>query len=55
MIVVCPLGLLSELSVVLAVTPDLVHHGVRGLLREDDALGHVVIIIRNENQNEPEL
>ena len=55
MIVVCPLGVLSELSVVLAVTPDLVHHGVCGLLREDDGLGHVVNVIRNENQNESEL
>ena len=54
-IVVRPVGVLSELSVVLAVTPDLVHHGVRGLLREDDGLGHVVIVIHNENQNESEL
>ena len=50
-----PIGELSEPSVVLAVTPDLVHHGVRGLLGEDDGLGHVVIIILNENQNESEL
>ena len=54
-IVVRPVGELFELSVILAVTPDLVHHGVCGLLREDDGLGHVVIIILNENQNESEL
>ena len=54
-IVVRPVGELSEPSVVLAVTPDLVHHGVHGLLREDVALGHVVIIILYENQNESEL
>ena len=52
MIVVRPAG---ELPVVLAVTPDLVHHSVRGVLREDDGLGHVVIVILNENQNESEL
>ena len=45
----------SSVIVVLAVTPDLVHHGVHGLLREDVALGHVVIIILYENQNESEL
>ena len=55
MIVVRPVGVLSELSVVLAVTPDLVHYGVRGLLREEDGLGHVVLVIRNENQNKSEL
>ena len=55
MIVVRPVGMLSELSVVLAVAPDLVHYGVHGLLHEDDGLSHVVIIIRNENQNESEL
>ena len=55
MIVVRPVGELSDLAVVLAVSPDLVHHGVRGLLREDDGLGHVVIVILNENQNESEL
>ena len=54
-IVVRPVGELSDLAVVLAVSPDLVHHGVRGLLREDDGLGHVVIVILNENQNESEL
>ena len=54
-IVVRPVGELSEPSVVLAVTPDLVHHGICGLLREDDGLGHVVIVILNENQNESEL
>ena len=48
-------GELSEPSVVLAVTPDLVHHGVRGLLHEDDGLGHVVIVILNENQNDSEV
>ena len=48
MIVVHPVG---ELSVVLAMTPDLVHHGVCGLLCEDDGLGHVVIVILNESQN----
>ena len=42
----------SSVIVVLAVTPDLVHHGVHGLLSEDVALGHVVIIILYENQNE---
>ena len=52
--VVRPVGELSDLTVVLAVSPDLVHHGVRGLLREDDGLGHVVIVILNENQNESE-
>ena len=28
-------------------TPDLVHHGVRGGLREGDGQGHVVIVILN--------
>ena len=55
MIVVRPVGELSDLAVVLAVSPDLVHHGVRGVLREDDGLGHVVIVILSENQNESEL
>ena len=53
--VVRPGGELSDLAVVLAVSPDLVHHGVRGLLREEDGLGHVVIVILNENQNESEV
>ena len=53
-IVVRPAGELSDLVVVLAVSPDLVHHGVRGVLREDDGLGHVVIVILSENQNESE-
>ena len=43
-IVVRPKGGLSEPSVLLVETPDLVHHGVRGGLREDDGLGHVVIV-----------
>ena len=47
-IVVRPVGVLSELSVVLVVTPDLVHHVVRDLLCGDDGLGHVVIVILNE-------
>ena len=55
MIVVRPAGELSDLIVVLAVSPDLVHHGVRGFLREEDGLGHVVIVILCENQNESEL
>ena len=50
-IVVRPAGELSDLVVVLAVSPDLVHHGVRGVLREEDGLGHVVIVILCENQN----
>ena len=54
-IVVRPVGELADLAVVLAVSPDHVHHSVRGVLREDDGLGHVVIVIRNENQNESEL
>ena len=45
MIVVRPVGELSDLAVVLAVSPDLVHHGVCVLLREEDGLGHVVIVI----------
>ena len=45
----------GELPVVLALTPDLVHHGVCGLLSKDDGLGHVVTVILNENQNESEL
>ena len=55
MILVCPVGELSNLAVVLAMSPLLVHHGVCGLLHEDDGLGHVVIVILNENQNESEL
>ena len=54
-IVVHPVGELSDLAVVLVVSPDLLHHGVRGVLREDDGLGHVVIVILSENQNESEL
>ena len=54
-IVVRPVGELSDLAVVLAVSPDLVHHGVRGLLREEDGFGHVVIVILNENQIESEV
>ena len=54
-IVVRPVGELADLTVVLAVSPDLVHHGVRGVLREEDGLGHVVIVILCENQNESEL
>ena len=54
-IVVRPVRELSELTVVLAVSPDLVHRGVCGLLREEDGLGHVVIVIPNENQNESEV
>ena len=55
MIVVRPVIELSDLAVVLAMSPDLVHHGVCGLLCEDDGLCHVVIVILNENQNESEL
>ena len=44
-IVVRPVGDLSEVPVVLAVTPDPVHNGVRGLLREVDGLSRVVIVI----------
>ena len=47
MIVVRPIGGLSEPSVLLVETPDLVHHGVRGGLREGDGQGHVVIVILN--------
>ena len=45
---VCQVGELSELSVLLAMTPDLVHHGIRHLLCEVDGLGHVEIVILNE-------
>ena len=38
-------GELAELPVALAVGLDLVHLGDRDLLREDDSLGHVVIVI----------
>ena len=55
MIGVRPLGVLSEHSMLMTVTPDLVHHAVCCLLCEDDGLGHVVIVILNENQNESEL
>ena len=47
MIVVRPIGGLSEPSMLLVKTPDLVHHGVRGGLREGDGQGHVVIVILN--------
>ena len=46
--VVCPVGELTELYVFLAMCPDLVHHGIRGLLCEDDGLSHVVIVMLNE-------
>ena len=55
MIVVRPVGELYDLDVVLSVSPDVVHHGILGLLREEDGLGHVVIVILNENQNESEV
>ena len=38
-------GVLAELPVAYAVGLDLVHLGDRDLLREDDSLGHVVIVI----------
>ena len=43
--VVRQVGKLAELPVALAVRLDLVHHGGRDLLQEDDSLGHVVIVI----------
>ena len=41
-------GDLARLPVALAVCLDLVHHGGRDLLRQDDGLGHVMIVILNE-------
>ena len=41
-------GGLAELPVALAVGLDLVHLGGRDLLREDEGLGRVVIVILNE-------
>ena len=41
-------GDLAGLPVALAVGLDLVHLGGRDLLREDEGLGHVVIVILNE-------
>ena len=41
-------GGLAKLPMALAVGLDLVHHGGRDLLREDEGLGHVVIVILNE-------
>ena len=38
-------GKVAELPVALAVRLDLVHHRGRDLLREDEGLGHVVIVI----------
>ena len=46
--VVRQVGKLAGLPVALAVRLDLVHHGGRDLLREDDGLGHVVIVILHE-------
>ena len=46
--VVRQVGEHAKLPVPLAVRLDLVHHGGRDLLREDDGLGHVVIVILHE-------
>ena len=42
---------LAELPMAHAVGLDLDHHGDQDLLREDEGLGHVVIVILNEIPN----
>ena len=44
-------GGLAELPMALAVGLDVVHLGGRDLLREDEGLGHVVIVIPLATQN----
>ena len=46
-IVLRPIGGLSEPSVILVETPDLVHHDVRDHLRPDGGQGRVVIVRLN--------